>query len=58
MTRNEILNTFRQLSMSQGFYGRLLRDMETNEELAEEVLSKLEGKNFRDAVDLVMYIEG
>lgn len=58
MTRNEILNTFRQLSMSQGFYGRLLRDMKTNKEFADELLSELEGKNFRDAVELVMYIEG
>lgn len=44
--------------MSQGFYGRLLRDMKTNKEFAEELLSELEGKNFRDAVELVMYIEG
>lgn len=58
MKRNEILNVIRQLSMSQGFYGRLLRDMETNEEFAEEVLTELERQNFGDAVDLVMYIEG
>lgn len=58
MKRNEILNVIRQLSMSQGFYGRLLRDMEVNEEFAEEVLTELERQNFGDAVDLVMYIEG
>lgn len=44
--------------MSQGFYGRLLRDMEANEEFAEDVLSELEAQNFGDAVDLVLYIEG
>lgn len=58
MTRNEILNTIRRLSMSQGFYGRLLRDMEANEEFAEDVLSELEAQNFGDAVDLALYIEG
>lgn len=43
--------------MSQGFYGRLLRSMEDQPENAECFLEKLEAMNFKDAVDLIMYIE-
>ena len=46
------------LAQSQGFYGRLLRNIdEMDEEDREKVWSDLESQNFKDAVDLIMYIE-
>jgi hypothetical protein len=58
MKREEILNTFRQLAQGQGFYGRLLNSLEeANEESRESFLKELEGQNFKDPVDLVLYIE-
>lgn len=59
MKREQILATFRSLAMSQGFYGRLLDQIDSvDEETREAFLSDLESRNFRDAVDLVMWIEG
>ena len=59
MNREQILATFRNLAMSQGFYGRLLNQIySVDEETREAFLSDLESRNFHDAVDLVMWIEG
>jgi len=59
MNREQILSTFRSLAMSQGFYGRLLEQIDSaDEEARDAFLSHLESMNFGDAVDLVMYIEG
>ncbi|HHX67174.1 MAG TPA: hypothetical protein GX708_03840 [Gallicola sp.] len=61
MTRNEILETFKQLAQGQGFYGRLLASLEelkeTDSKQYEETMQHLEEQNFKDSVDLVMYIE-
>lgn len=53
MTREEILETIKMLSISQGFYGRLLGAIEED----ETILDGLEAQNFNDVVDMVMYIE-
>ena len=59
MKRDEILETIRSLAQSQGSYGRLLQDLENMpKELYNTVMADLEAQNFKDAVDLVMYIEG
>ena len=59
MKRDEILETIRSLAQSQGSYGRLLQDLENmSKELYNTVMADLEAQNFKDAVDLVMYIEG
>lgn len=59
MNREQILDTFRSLARSQGFYGRLLEQIDSvDEETREAFLSDLESRNFRDVVDLVMWIEG
>lgn len=59
MNRDEIREAFKQLAMSQGFYGRLLRQIdEADEEVRENFWKDLEEQNFKDAVDVVMYIEG
>ena len=59
MNREQILDAFRSLARSQGFYGRLLQQIDSvDEETREAFLSDLESRNFRDVVDLVMWIEG
>jgi hypothetical protein len=59
MNREQILDAFRSLARSQGFYGRLLEQIDSvDEETREAFLSDLESRNFRDVVDLVMWIEG
>ena len=58
MDRQAIRGTFEMLAQSQGFYGRLLRDIdEMDEEDQERFLADLESQNFKDAVDLILYIE-
>lgn len=59
MNREQILDAFRSLARSQGFYGRLLEQIDSvDEETRDAFLSDLESRNFRDVVDLVMWIEG
>lgn len=61
MKREEILGAIKTLASSQGCYSRLYRDlMELQAEditKFNEVMEELESKNFKDVVDLVMYIE-
>lgn len=58
MDRKQILRVFLDLSHSQGFYGRLLQAMQDDEVGREKLLSELEAQNFKDPVDLILYIEG
>ena len=58
MKRQEILNGIRRLACSQGFYGRLLRELQSNEEAANEFFDECERQNFKDMVDFVMWLEG
>ncbi len=51
MNKNQILNTIKSLARSQGFYGRMLNN------ITDEGLDYLEEQNFKDPVDLVMFIE-
>lgn len=53
MNREEILENIKMLSISQGFYGRLLDAIEED----ETILDDLEAQHFKDVVDMVMYIE-
>ena len=59
MKIEQIIDVIKELAQSQGFYGRLLRDIEnmSDGEFAyfKEVL---EEQNFKDAVDLIIYLEG
>lgn len=61
MDRNDILNVFAEFAQSQGFYGRLLRDLmemkEYEPESYEEVMTSLEEQNFKTPLDLILYIE-
>ena len=59
MEREEIMEKIKSLASSQGLYGRLYRDlMELDEDEYEQVMLELESQNFKDEVDLVMFIEG
>ena len=59
MKREEIMETIKTLASSQGLYSRLYRDlMALDEDEYNEVMTELESQNFKDAVDLIMFIEG
>ncbi len=62
MNRLEIMKTFETLAYSQGYYARLynaLRGMEAYQPYDyDQIMTQLEEENFKDAVDLVMYVEG
>lgn len=61
MKRDAIMETIKTLAHSQGSYGRMyaslceLRDNDPEE--YDEVMFNLEEQNFKDAVDLVLYLE-
>lgn len=58
MNREEILNTIKSLSMSQGMYGRIYEKLTDGSIESEEALEAMEAQNFADAVDMVLWIEG
>ena len=58
MNKFQILEAIQNLAMSQGFYGRLLEEIEEmSEEARDEYLDNLEQQCFVDVVDLVIYLE-
>ena len=57
MNREEILETIKSLASSQGFYTRLYNALSDHSEDSEEYLNELESMHFRDAVDLILYLE-
>lgn len=58
MNRQEIIDNIEMLSRSQGFYGRLYNAIISGNEEAENYLDNLEEQNFKDVVDMILYIEG
>lgn len=59
MNKYEIMSTFRQLAKSMGFYSRLVNQLDSmDSNKKEEILIGLEKMNFKDSVDLILYIEG
>lgn len=56
MKKKEILNAIKMLAKSQGFYGRLLADIEESGN-KDEILLELERKNFKDVLDMVYFFE-
>ncbi len=62
MKWNDIVNVFRELACSQGFYGRLLRNLQELEDNDPDqfarVVGHFEAQNFQDAVDVVLFVEG
>lgn len=61
MNREQIMEAIRQLAYSQGSYGRFYRDLcemrEEDPDRFDEAMTMLEDENFKDAVDLIMYLE-
>lgn len=61
MKINDILNEIRELANSQGFYGRLYRDLielqQNDLERYNSIKEELESQNFHDTLDLIMYLE-
>ena len=56
MKKHEILSTLKKLAKSQGMYGRLLNDLIENCVLMD-VLEELEEMNFKDEIDLILFLE-
>lgn len=58
MKRDEIMSLFRSLARSQGFYGRLVRNIESaTPDEQEEFWQEMEAQNFTDVLDVILYIE-
>ena len=59
---SDVINILSELSQSQGFYGRLLRDiyetMDYEPEYFDMFVEEIENANFRSPLDVVMYFEG
>ena len=58
MTEAQVINNIKMLAQSQGFYGRLLESLEEAKGTIEyeEFIDSF--KDCKDAVDMVMRIEG
>lgn len=56
MSKEQIWQTLNNLAQSQGFYGRLVHDIEQSGR-KDEILTQLEKQNFKEPVDLVLFIE-
>ena len=58
LTFDEMIDIITELSFSQGFYGRLLRDLnELDDETLNEVKILWENKKFTDNIDFIMFLE-
>lgn len=59
MKRKEILKLFKSLSKSNGFYGRLLEDLNNlDPKDFESVMKYLEKQKFQTPLDVVLFVEG
>ena len=58
MDREAMRGVMEQLAMSQGFYGRLLNIIDTApEEESNEFWEVMESQNFKDSVEMVLFLE-
>lgn len=59
---DDVINIIDTLSHSQGFYGRLLRDIYELKKYEPEIFTmfvdEIESQNFTNTLDIVMYFEG
>lgn len=53
MNKQEIMDAIKSLAQSQGFYGRLYETLKEN----PEALEFLEKQNFKDSLDMIMFLE-
>lgn len=57
MKKDEILKLVRSLASSQGFYTRLYQFLSDDSEDSNNFMNHLESQNFKDPVDLILYLE-
>lgn len=61
MDREQIMQVIRNLARSQGFYCRLLYNIQelqkSDHEEADRLLSVLEAQKFNDVLDVILYFE-
>lgn len=57
MTKQDIKNNITMLAESQGFYGRLLNQIEDDEALLDYLYEQSVQEGWKDAVDMVLAIE-
>lgn len=58
MSAKDVIEVIRELSYSQGFYGRLLRDIKSlNADDFREFCRVMEQQNFTNSLDVVMFFE-
>ncbi len=61
MKMNQIMDLITELSYSQGFYGRMKRDIlymkENYPDDYELLVEDWESRNFKDSLDFILYIE-
>lgn len=59
---DDVIDIIDTLSYSQGFYGRLLRDIYELKKYEPEMFAmfvdEIESQNFTNTLDIVMYFEG
>lgn len=56
MKKEEIYSTLKSLARSQGCWGRLLYSWE-EAWITDEALEELEAMNFKDMLDVIMFLE-
>ena len=57
MDREKILDAVLMLARSQGFYGRLYEFLTSGTDEAENMLQEMEAQNFKDTLDMVLWLE-
>ena len=57
MSKQDIKNNIAMLAKSQGFYGRLLNQIEDDEDVLDYLHEKSIQEGWKDAVDMVLSIE-
>lgn len=58
MTFEDCIDVIEMLSHSQGFYGRLLEQIDLLDDIQlERLCEEWEGMNFSDTIDFIMYLE-
>lgn len=57
MTKQDIKNNIAMLAKSQGFYGRMLNQIEEDESVLDYLHDKSIQECWKDAVDMILSIE-
>ena len=57
MTKKDIKENISMLAQSQGFYGRLLNQIEEDESVLDYLYEQSVQEGWKDAVDMVLAIE-